>query len=139
MVEHCATMGTVGVLTDGDPVYQPAKIARAGIADAVAGNVLVFAHKEEHVEDIRRRMPATHWVLVDDKLRILALMKDRMGDSLTTVHVCQGKYASLDAQQEYPRADISVETIAELLGFGVEAFGAVASAAPDENEGRVTS
>ncbi len=91
-IAHLRTIGTVGILSDGDPVFQPAKIARAGLADAV-DEVLVFSHKEEHLDEVGRRIPADLYVLIDDKPRILSAVKERMGDRLLTLHVCQGKYA----------------------------------------------
>ncbi len=85
--------GTPVVLSDGDPVFQPLKIARSGVAAAVRGNVLVFMHKERHLADIERLFPADHYAAVDDKAGILARIKEHWADRVTTVHVLQGKYA----------------------------------------------
>jgi len=121
-VSHLRSVGTVAILSDGDPVFQPAKIARAGLADAVGGKVLVFAHKEEHLEEVQRRIGAQRLVLVDDKPRILAAAKARLGEHLTTLHVCQGKYSHAAEHEAYPRADIEVEAIADLLGLSAHDF-----------------
>lgn len=118
-VVQLRTIGTVAILSDGDPVFQPAKIARAGLADA-ADEVLIFAHKEEHLDEVRRRIPADRYVLVDDKPRILSAAKERMGDRLLTLHVCQGKYAHADEHHDYPAADLQMEAIAELLALSLK-------------------
>ena len=83
----------VVILTDGDAVHQPNKIERSGIGQAVDGHVLIYVHKEEMLDDIERRYPAEHYVMVDDKLRILTAMKAQWQDRLTTVFVRQGHYA----------------------------------------------
>ncbi|MDP9282836.1 MAG: HAD family hydrolase [Chloroflexota bacterium] len=85
--------GTPVVLSDGDPVFQPLKVFRSGVADAVRGNVLVFPHKETCLDAVERLFPADDYVAVDDKAAILALLKTQWGERLTTVHVLQGKYA----------------------------------------------
>lgn len=113
-LRHAGTFGQAAILSDGDPVYQPAKIARAGFADEVAGRVFVFAHKELHLDEIEQRLPARRYVLVDDKPRILAAVKERLGDRLTTLHVCQGKYAHAAEHDSFPPADRSIDAIADL-------------------------
>lgn len=117
VLRRAATLGTAAILSDGDPVYQPAKIARAGFADAVAGRVFVFAHKEDHLDEVARRLPAERYVLVDDKPRILAAAKARLGDRLITLHVCQGRYAHAAEHDTFPPADRSVDAIAEILNL----------------------
>lgn len=115
--------GTPVVLSDGDPVFQPLKIARSGVAAAVRGNVLVFMHKEQHLADIERLFPADHYVAVDDKAGILARIKEHWGDRVTTVHVLQGKYA--DDAFAGPPPDLVAERIGEvpgLLGRDAERF-----------------
>ena len=108
--------GPAVVLTDGDMVFQPRKVARAGIAQAVGGDVLVYIHKEQALDDIERRYPAQRYVLVDDKLRILAAVKAAWGDRVTTVFVRQGKFALDPAIVEAcPPADLAVDRIAQLL------------------------
>jgi len=113
---HLRQLGRVVILSDGDPVYQPAKIARAGLHAAAEGNVLVFAHKEAHLGDVQRLFPAPRYALVDDKPRVLAAAKDVLGERLVTVHVCQGKYAHAEEHRTYPDADRTYETIGELAG-----------------------
>jgi len=105
----------VVILTDGDAVHQPNKIARSGIGQAVDGHVLIYIHKEEMLDDIERRYPAERYVMVDDKLRILTAMKARWQDRLTTVFVRQGHYA-LDPAivAAFPPADITIDRIADL-------------------------
>jgi hypothetical protein len=106
------------VLSDGDVVFQPRKIARSGISDAVDGNVLIYIHKEKELDDVEHRFPADHYVLIDDKLRILTAVKDIWREKVTTVFPKQGHYAH-DAQAiaGLPPADISLERIGELLNY----------------------
>lgn len=117
VLRHAGRIGPAAILTDGDPVYQPAKIARAGLAEEVSGRVFVFAHKELHLDEVQLRLPAERYVLVDDKPRILAAAKDRLGDRLFTLHVCQGKYAHATEHDEFPPADRTVGVIADLLSL----------------------
>lgn len=107
--------GEPAILSDGDRVYQPMKIARAGLLLAVRGNVLVYAHKEDHLAEVQRRFPAERYAHIDDKAALLALTKASLGDRVTTVHVRQGHYADEDAHGAAP--DIVVERIAELLAI----------------------
>jgi FMN phosphatase YigB (HAD superfamily) len=105
----------VVVLSDGDVVFQPRKVERAGIWAAVDGEVLIYVHKEQMLDDVERRYPAERYIMVDDKVRILSAMKQQWRDRLTTVFVRQGHYA-LDERQValYPPADTAIDTIAEL-------------------------
>jgi len=107
--------GRVVILSDGDVVFQPRKVERSGLWAAVDGHVLIYIHKEQMLDDVERRYPATRYVMVDDKIRILAAMKAKWGPRLTTVFVRQGHYA-LDVQliREYPPADLGIESIKEL-------------------------
>lgn len=104
------------ILSDGDVVFQPRKIARSGLWEAFAGNVLIYIHKEQMLDSMQRHHPARHYVMVDDKLRILTAMKAAMQDRLTTVFPRQGHYA-MDpaAMATYPAADLSVQRIGDLL------------------------
>jgi FMN phosphatase YigB (HAD superfamily) len=106
------------ILSDGDVVFQPRKVERAGLSDAVDRRVLIYIHKEKALDDIERRFPADHYVLVDDKLRILAAVKRIWRDRVTTVFVRQGSYAH-DAQtvSALPPADVTIERIGDLLSF----------------------
>jgi FMN phosphatase YigB (HAD superfamily) len=107
------TLGDVAILSDGDRVYQPAKIDRAGLLLAARGNVLVYEHKEDHLAEVQRRFPADGYVHVDDKSGLLARTKLALGSRVTTVHVRQGHYAA--ESPSGPPPDIAVESIAELL------------------------
>src|SRR5690348_7232829 len=110
--------GRTVILTDGDVVYQPRKVQRSGIFEAVAGHVLIYVHKEEALKDVERRYPAEHYVLVDDKLRILTAVKEAWGKRVTTVFPRQGEFALNPATlASYPPADITVERIADLLSY----------------------
>jgi FMN phosphatase YigB (HAD superfamily) len=116
VLERAAELGRTVILSDGDAVFQQRKIERSGLMDAVSGHVLVYIHKERELGDVRRRYPARHYVLVDDKLRILAAVKDAWGDLVTTVFPKQGHYAQEpDLLARYPAADVSVDRIGELL------------------------
>jgi FMN phosphatase YigB (HAD superfamily) len=116
VVEWFRARGQAVILTDGDVVFQPRKIERSGLWDAFDGHVLVYVHKEEELADVERRYPADRYVLLDDKLRILAAIKEQWAERVTTVFVRQGHYA-LDPEQAalYPEADISVDRIGDLL------------------------
>jgi hypothetical protein len=103
-------------LSDGDVVFQPRKVERSGISAAVGGHVLIYIHKEESLDDVRLRYPAHHYVLIDDKLRILTAVKRAWGDQVTTVFPRQGKFAHDPAiVAANPPADVTVERIDDLL------------------------
>lgn len=120
VVEHVTKWGPAVILSDGDVVFQPRKVDRAGILAAVDGNVLIYIHKELELEDVQQRFPAKHYVLVDDKLRILTAVKNSWGNRVTTVFPRQGHYAlDLQALGKYPAADISIERIGDLLEIDV--------------------
>jgi FMN phosphatase YigB (HAD superfamily) len=131
VIESLKALGTVGVLSDGDVVFQPRKVDRSGIWDAVDGNVLIYVHKEHELDDVEARMPADHYVVVDDKLRILAAVKEIWGDRVTTVFPRQGHYA-LDPKivSSYPPADVTVERIGELLQVDPELLTSRRAARP---------
>jgi FMN phosphatase YigB (HAD superfamily) len=112
--------GPTVILTDGDVVFQPRKVERSGIFEAVDGHVLIYIHKEEALGDIERRYPAQRYVIVDDKPRILAVLKKAWGDRVTTVFPRQGQYAR-DAKA-YPPADLTVERIGDLLSHDLSEF-----------------
>jgi FMN phosphatase YigB (HAD superfamily) len=116
VLERLSRLGTTVILSDGDVVFQPHKVERAGLADAVDGRVLIYIHKEEALDDVERRYPAERYILVDDKLHILAAVKQFWGERVTTVFARQGSYAHdptmLDA---FPPADVTIERIADLL------------------------
>ena len=108
--------GPAVILSDGDVVFQPLKVERSGLFGAVNGNVLIYVHKEQELDDVAERFPADHYVMVDDKLRILAAIKKVWGRRVTTVFVRQGHYA-LDPGilASYPAADVSIERIGDLM------------------------
>jgi FMN phosphatase YigB (HAD superfamily) len=116
VIERLSAWGPVVILSDGDVVFQPRKIERSGLGEMVEGRVLIYIHKEQELEDVERRYPARHYVLIDDKLRILAAVKKVWGDRVTTVWPRQGHYA-LDPEvvKKYPAADVAVERISDLL------------------------
>jgi hypothetical protein len=105
------------ILTDGDVVFQPRKVERSGIFEVVEGHVLIYVHKEEALADVERRYPADHYVMVDDKLRILAALQKAWGDRVTTVFPRQGQFANdPKVVAAYPgAADVTVERISDLL------------------------
>jgi FMN phosphatase YigB (HAD superfamily) len=126
VLAHLRSLGPTFVLTDGDAVFQPHKIRRAGIHDAVDG-VLVYGHKEESLDDVERRCPADRYVLVDDKLRILTAAKRFWGGRVTTVLPLQGQFANdPEIAAANPAADVTVDGIGDLLHLEPEALGRVA-------------
>jgi FMN phosphatase YigB (HAD superfamily) len=123
VVEHARRWGVPVILSDGDAVFQPRKVERSGLWDAVKGHVLIYIHKETMLEDVERLYPAQHYVMVDDKLRLLAAMKKIWGKRLTTVFVKQGHYANdLATLDRYSPADIKLDRIGNLLDYNQEAF-----------------
>jgi FMN phosphatase YigB (HAD superfamily) len=122
-LEHVRQWGPTVILSDGDVVFQPRKIRRSSLWDAVEWRVLIYIHKELMLDDVERRCPARRYVMVDDKLRILAAMKNVWGDRLTTVFPRQGHYA-LDPKvvAAYPAADITIERIGELVNYDLTDF-----------------
>jgi len=129
VVEHCRGWGPAVILSDGDVVFQPRKIERSGLLDAVEDRVLIYIHKEQELEDVARRYPAAHYVLVDDKLRILTAVKKVWGGRVTTVFPRQGHYANDPAAaRDNPPADITVERIGDFGGYALDAVLAAATA-----------
>lgn len=116
VVEQLNRWGPTVVLSDGDVVFQPRKVERSGIWDAVGGRVLIYVHKERELDDVERRYPADHYVLIDDKVRILTEVKQVWGKRLTTVFPRQGHYAFEPGVARYPAPDVTVEKIGDLLG-----------------------
>ena len=123
VIERLNSFGPTVILSDGDVVFQPHKIRRSGLWDAVSGRVLIYIHKEQMLDAVQRHHPARHYVMVDDKLRILAAMKQAMQDRLTTVFLRQGHYALDPAvMAAYPVADLSIERIGDLLGADIRSL-----------------
>jgi FMN phosphatase YigB (HAD superfamily) len=123
VVKHLADWGLTVILSDGDVVFQPRKVERSGLFQAVAGRVLIYIHKEEELDDVERRYPARRYVLVDDKLHILTAAKRIWGRRLTTVFPRQGRYALDPAEvARHPPPDITLECIADLLRYDKSAL-----------------
>jgi FMN phosphatase YigB (HAD superfamily) len=120
VIDYCKHWGPVVILSDGDVVFQPRKIERSGLFDAVDGNVLIYVHKEQELDDVERRYPARQYVLVDDKPRILEAVKKVWNARVTTIFPRQGHYANdPEALAACPPSDISVERIGDLLHVDV--------------------
>jgi FMN phosphatase YigB (HAD superfamily) len=116
VLQRLRSLGPTVVLSDGDVVFQPRKVERAGLSDAVDGRVLIYIHKEEALDDVERRYPAEHYVVVDDKLRILKAVKQFWGERVTTVFPRQGAYAhDPEVVSAFPPADVTIERIGDLL------------------------
>ncbi len=130
VLRHLAAFGPAVILTDGDVVFQPRKIARSGLGAAAGDRILVYIHKEQELDDVAQRFPAEHYVLVDDKLRILAAVKQVWGPRVSTVFVRQGHYAhDPDILASYPPADLSVGRIGDLLEYDLPTLLGAATAA----------
>ena len=116
------SFGPTVIFSDGDVVFQPRKIERSGIRDTVDGRVLIYIHKEEELSDVERFYPADHYVLIDDKLPILAAIKKIWGARVTTIQPLQGHYANdPNAQAAYQPADIAIAQIGDLLNHDFSA------------------
>ena len=123
-VRHMRQWGPAVILSDGDAVFQPRKVHRSGLWDAFEDRVLIYVHKEQELDDVERFFPARHYVLIDDKLRILQAVKNAWGNRVTTVFPRQGHYA-LDpkAIAQYRPADITLEHIGDFVRYARNAFG----------------
>ena len=123
VLRHVQRGARAVILSDGDAVFQPRKIARSGLWEAVEGQVLIYVHKEHTLADVERHYPARRYVVVEDKPRILAAMKEAWGDRVTTVFVRQGHYAN-DPERvaRYPAPDFTIERIGELLREDLSRF-----------------
>jgi FMN phosphatase YigB (HAD superfamily) len=129
VIRHLRQMGLTVILSDGDVVFQPRKVERSGLWDAVEGRVLIYIHKEEMLDAVAAEYPARHYVMIDDKLRVLTTMKNEWRDRLTTVFPRQGHYAN-DTRllATYPSADLAVDRIGDLITYERSAFLAAATA-----------
>ncbi len=130
VIESVKRWGPAVILSDGDVVFQPRKVERSGLFEAVEGNVLIYVHKEQELSDVEQRYPAEHYLLVDDKLRILAAVKKVWAARVTTVFPRQGHYA-LDPQilASYPQADVTVERVGELMNYDAQTLVAASAVA----------
>jgi FMN phosphatase YigB (HAD superfamily) len=137
VLEQLAAFGPTVILTDGDVVFQPLKIERSGLGATVENRILVYIHKEQELDDVAQRFPAEHYVLVDDKLHILAAVKQAWGPRVTTVFVRQGHYAhDPEILASYPPADLSVDRIGDLLEYDMPTLLGAATAASDNRRER---
>lgn len=121
-VEHTAAMGTPVILSDGDVVFQPRKVRRSGLFEAFEGRALIYIHKEQELGEVEKLYPARHYVLIDDKVRILTAVKKIWGERVTTVFPRQGHYAHAADVAKFPRPDISIERIGDLIGYDLDAL-----------------
>ena len=118
VVRHVSQWGLTVILSDGDAVFQPRKVERSGLWKAFEDRVLIYIHKEQELAYVERLYPARHYVLIDDKLRILAAVKKAWGNRVTTVFPKQGHYAvDPSILAEYPQADLEIDKIGDLLGY----------------------
>src|SRR5689334_15220092 len=115
VLQRLRSLGPTVILSDGDVVFQPRKVECAGLARVAGGDVLIYIHKEEALDDVERRFPAEHYVLVDDKLRILVAVKRCWGDRVTTVFARQGSYAHDPQTADALPPDVVIERIGDLL------------------------
>ncbi len=121
VLNYFKKFGKVVILTDGDVVFQPRKIERSGLFETVEKNVLIYIHKEKELADVERRYPANHYILVDDKVRILSAIKKVWEAKVTTVFPKQGHYAFDEKEiSKYPKPDITIEKIGDLMNFSLE-------------------
>jgi FMN phosphatase YigB (HAD superfamily) len=128
VLKRLRSLGPTVILSDGDVVFQPRKVERAGLAEAVEGHVLIYIHKEEALDDVERRYPAEHYVVVDDKLRILTPIKQFWGERVTTVFPRQGTFAhDPTVISAFPPADVTIERIGDLLDFDLARLRRAAS------------
>ena len=125
-VERAREAGPAVIVSDGDVVFQPRKIERSGLMEAVDRNILIYVHKERELDDVEQRHPAEHYILVDDKVRILAEVKQSWGQRVTTVFPRQGHYAHDPAVTSYPRPDVTIERIRDLVDHDLPALLAAA-------------
>jgi phosphoglycolate phosphatase-like HAD superfamily hydrolase len=121
-LDHVRSFGPPVILSDGDAVFQPLKIDRSGLSGAVEGRVLIYIHKEQELDDVELRHPAEHYVLVDDKVRILTAVKERWGERLTTVFPRQGHYAHAPDVERYSAPDVTIERIGDLTKYDMPAL-----------------
>lgn len=130
-VEHARRFGDPVIVSDGDVVFQPLKIRRSGLLDTFDSRVLIYIHKEHELDDIAERYPADHYVLVDDKVRILTTVKRAWNARVTTVFPRQGHYATDEKEvAKYPPPDLAIESIAMLLNYDLQTLiGAASSSA----------
>ncbi|MGE5112026.1 MAG: HAD family hydrolase [Acidobacteriaceae bacterium] len=122
-IEHVQQWGPAVILSDGDAVFQPWKVHRSGLAEAVRGNILIYIHKEQMLDEVERHFPAEHYVMIDDKLRILDAIKKQWKSRVTTVFVEQGHYAKdPETLKRYPHGDVKVKAIGKVADLPLSPF-----------------
>lgn len=122
-VDYARRWGPTVILSDGDAVFQPRKVERSGLWQTVQNRVLIYIHKEEELDDVERFYPAKHYVMIDDKLRILTKIKKIWGERVTTMFARQGHYATdPKIAASYPQADIQLGKIGDLLNYDLSRF-----------------
>jgi FMN phosphatase YigB (HAD superfamily) len=120
-VRYAQQLGKTVILSDGDAVFQPLKVDRSGLYENFRGQVLIYIHKEQELDDVEAKYPAEHYVMVDDKVRILAAIKEHWGERVTAIFPRQGHYAMERALvAQYPKPDITLERIGELQKYSLE-------------------
>jgi len=118
VIDKCKQWGPTVILSDGDVVFQPRKVERSGLFEEVDKNILIYIHKEQELADVERRYPSKHYVLIDDKIRILTAIKKVWGRRVTTVFARQGHYAhDTEEVARYPAADITIDRIGDFLAY----------------------
>jgi FMN phosphatase YigB (HAD superfamily) len=128
-VEYAQQTGPAVIVSDGDVVFQPHKVYRSGLYEVFQGKVLIYVHKEQELDHVEQLYPAEHYVIVDDKLRILTAIKSAWKSRVTTVFVRQGHYAhDQQAVAKYPAADVSIDRIGQFVELDAVSFLAVAGA-----------
>jgi FMN phosphatase YigB (HAD superfamily) len=126
VIERCKEFGGAVIVSDGDVVFQPLKVRRSGLYEAVDGNVLIYIHKEFELDDIAARFPAAHYVFIDDKVRILSAVKQVWGTRVTTVFPRQGHYAlDQDEVAKYPAPDVTIERVGALVDYDLKALASI--------------
>jgi len=130
-IQHVSTFGPTVILSDGDVVFQPRKVERSGLLEEVEGRVLIYIHKELELDEVERQYPADHYVMMDDKVRILTALKKIWGTRVTTVFPRQGHYALADEVKKYPAPDITIESIGKLTEYDLPAL--LKAAGPAKN------
>jgi FMN phosphatase YigB (HAD superfamily) len=121
-IAHMNSFGPTVILSDGDVVFQPRKVERSGLLEEVEGRVLIYIHKEVELDEVEKQYPADHYVMVDDKVRILTALKKIWGTRVTTVFPRQGHYALAPDVAKYPKPDITIEGIGELTKYDLPAL-----------------
>ena len=137
-VAHAQQWGPAVILSDGDAVFQPWKVHRSGLAEAVHNNILIYIHKEEMLDEVERHFPSERYVMIDDKLRILAAIKGQWRERVTTVFADQGHYAKdPEILTKYPHGDLELGRIGELTTLSLADFRPRGEAARDGGQVRV--